>query len=129
MAIICFKYYSNTPIRKVCDAVRNKCCKYEKSTTVNLKTGDGQYAKTKRDIAETLAQTFEKNSSSNNYSNEFQQHKCKAEKEHINFTSTNDEDYNSLVSIDDLINLIKIAKDSAAGPDKIYYKFLKHFPP
>jgi hypothetical protein len=68
-----------------------------------------------------LAKTFDKNSSSKNHSNKFQQHKCKAEKEHINFTSTNDEDYNSLFSIDDLIYSIKTAKDSAAGPDKIYY--------
>jgi hypothetical protein len=68
-----------------------------------------------------LAKTFEKNSSSNNYSNEFQQHKCKAEKESVNFTSRKDEDYNSLFSIDDLIYSIKTAKDSAAGPDEINY--------
>jgi hypothetical protein len=86
--------YSNTFIRKVWDAVRNISGKYKKSPTVHLKTGD---------VAETLAKTFEKNSSSNNYSNELQQHKCKAEKEHINLTSTNDEDYNFLFSIDDLI--------------------------
>jgi hypothetical protein len=59
-----------------------------KSPTVHLKTGDGQYAKTKTDIAETLAKTFCKNFSSNNYSNDFQQHKSKAEKEHINFQQT-----------------------------------------
>jgi hypothetical protein len=74
---------SKPPTRKVWDAVRNISGKYRKSPTVHLKTGDGQYAKTKTDIAETLAKTFEKNSSSSNYSNKFQQHKCKAEKEHI----------------------------------------------
>jgi hypothetical protein len=75
-----------------------------------------------------LAKRFEKNSSSKNYSNEFQQHKCKAEKEHINFTSTNDKDYNSLFFIDDLIYSIKTAKDIAAGPDEINYQFHKHLP-
>jgi hypothetical protein len=40
----------------------------------------------------------------------------------INFTSTNDEDYNSLFSIDDIIYSIKTAKDSAAGQDEIYYQ-------
>jgi hypothetical protein len=76
-----------------------------------------------------ILQAYEKNSSSNNYSNKFQQHQCKAEKEHINFTSTIDEDYNSIFSIDDLVYSIKTAKDSAAGPDEIYYQFLLHLPP
>jgi hypothetical protein len=74
-----------------------------------------------------LAKTFEKISSSKSYSNEFQQHKCTAEKEHVKFTSTNDEKYNSLFSIDDLIYSIKTAKDSAAGPKTT--SFLKIYHP
>ena len=86
---------SNTPITRVWDAIRKISGKRKKQPTLHLKNKNGQEAKTKNDIAELLAETFSNNSSSKNYSNEFLQHKSKAERDHINFTSSNDEEYNS----------------------------------
>jgi potassium voltage-gated channel Eag-related subfamily H protein 8 len=120
---------SNAPVGKVWDAVRKMGGKYEKGPTVHMEAGDGQCAGTETDIAGTLAEAFEGGSSSGSYSDEFQQHKGKAEKEHISFASANDEDCNSLFSIDDFFYSIKTASDSAAGPDEVYYQFLKHLPP
>ena len=54
-----------------------------------------------------MADTFERNSSSKNYTNEFQTFKTQAEKENINFKSNNNEEYNTLFTIEDLSESIK----------------------
>ena len=123
------KINSNTSIKKVWDAIRKISGKHKKQPTFHLNRNSGDTAKTPKDIADTLADTFANNSSSSHYSKEFQDHKSKIEKHNINFKSKNEEEYNSLFTIDDLIDSIKNAKDTAAGPDEIYYQFLKHLPP
>ena len=64
-------------------------------------------ATNKKDIADLLAKTFSKNSSSTNHSsNTFQNIKKNAEKTKLNFKSNNLEDYNQLFSLSELTDCI-----------------------
>ena len=81
------------------------------------------------DIANSLGQTFSKNSSSNNYSNKFQAFRNQAENQHLKFKTNNLETYNNQFSLDELWDAISKSHDSAVGPDDIHYQMLKHLPP
>ena len=81
------------------------------------------------DIANSLGQTFSKNSSSNNYSNKFHTFRNQAENQHHKFKSNNLEIYNNPFSFDELWDAISKSHDSAVGPDDIHYQMLKHLPP
>ena len=63
----------------------------------HLNTKRGTKATSKEEIANTLGETFLDNSSSRNYSEKFQTSKNKKKKIKLNFTSSNTEEYNSLV--------------------------------
>jgi potassium voltage-gated channel Eag-related subfamily H protein 8 len=84
--------------------------------------------KSQRDIANILADTFSKNSSSSNYSLAFQKLKSQKEKSRIKFTSTNTENYNQLFTLSELLEALGKAHDTSVGPDQIHYQFLKHLP-
>ena len=81
-----------------------------------------------KDISNTLAKTFSDNSSTNNYTSEFQQFKKIREQNSINFKSSNLEPYNVLFSMRELNDALRSAHDSSPGPDNIHYQFLKHLP-
>jgi len=81
------------------------------------------------DIANSLGQTFSKNSSSNNYSNKFQAFRNQAKNQHLKFKAHYLETYNNPFSLDELWDAISKLHDSAVGPDDIHYQMLKHLPP
>ncbi|GFO49476.1 RNA-directed DNA polymerase from mobile element jockey [Plakobranchus ocellatus] len=89
---------------------------------------DGQIISNLKDHADHLAETFSNNSSSENYSKNFQQTKQRAEKVHLNFSSDNNEPYNNPLFMLELKNSIIKSNESAAGPDGVYYQFLRHLP-
>ena len=66
--------------------------------------------------------------SSDNYNEQFQNIKKKAEKTKLNFKSNNLEDYNQPFSLSELTDSIMKSHDTAVGPDEIHYQFLKHLP-
>ena len=80
------------------------------------------------EITNTLADTFSHNSSTQQYSTQFQHFKNNKEKQQINFTSKNLESYNIPFSIKELIDSLHSAHDTATGPDDIHYQLLKHLP-
>ena len=80
------------------------------------------------DIANTIAQTFSNNSSSENYSNKFQYFRRQAETQQLKFKSNNYENYNSPFSLDELTDAISKSHDTAVGPDDVHYQMLKHLP-
>ena len=87
---------------------------------------DSEDKTNKKDIADLLAKTFSTNSSSDNYNEQFQNIKKKAEKTKLNFKSNNLEDYNQPFSLSELTDSIMKSHDTAVGPDEIHYEFLKH---
>lgn len=121
------KLNSRTPTRKTWEIVRKICGKYASYPLKFLETTN-KIAKTPKEISDTLGQTFQNHSSSQNYSTEFQKFKEIQEKSNLNFESQNYEDYNSDFSMRELEECLFNAKDSASGPDEIHYQMLKHLP-
>ena len=72
--------------------------------------------------------TFSSNSSSEHYTDVFNAHRQKVEKQPLKFKSNNNETYNSLFSLQELTAAIEKSSDSAVGPDDIHYRMLKHLP-
>ena len=106
--------------------IRKMSGKSKPPSFTHLNTKRGTKATSKEEIANTLGEIFLDNSSSRIYSEKFQNIKKQQEKIKLNFTSSNNEDYNSLFNITELIYAIAISKDTATGPNDIHYQMLKH---
>ena len=118
---------SRTSIKKVWDMVR-KIQGKGKSTSVNHLKKNNDNITSKKDIANTLADNFSKNSSSENYTSKFQNIKNQQEKQKLKFTSDNTENYNSEFLLSELTDALSKAHDTSPGPDDIHYQLLKHLP-
>ena len=118
---------SRTSIKKVWDMVR-KIQGKGKSTSVNHLKKNNDNITSKKDIANTLADSFSKNSSSENYTSKFRNIKNQQEKQKLKFTSDNTENYNSEFLLSELTDALSKAHDTSPGPDDIHYQLLKHLP-
>ena len=83
---------------------------------------------TTKEISNALGENFQKNSSSSNYSQQFQDIKVEKERENLNFQSQNSEKYNLPFKLSELKNSLDKSHDTTAGPDDIHYQILKHLP-
>ncbi|GFY78236.1 putative RNA-directed DNA polymerase from transposon BS [Trichonephila inaurata madagascariensis] len=92
------KYASNitcsTSSKEVWNKIRKLSGKYSASP-VSMLVSNGVSINTIPDIANTLAETFAKTSSCDNYTPTFQALKCREERVKLNFFSSNEESYNS----------------------------------
>ena len=118
------KLKSSSKSKKVWDMIRKISGKNTSSPIKHLSKNHIK-ATNKKDIADLLAKTFSKNSSSTNYSKPFQNIKKNAEKSKLNFKSNNLEDYNQPFSLSELTDCIM---KSHVGPDEIHYDFFKQLP-
>ena len=118
---------ARTPIKKTWDMVRKISGKYKRSPICYLKTSNKK-ATTKKEISNILAENFEHNSSSRNYTPQFQKFKTQQEKKPLNFRSDNSEKYNRLFSIRELQDSLHKSHDTSVGPDDIHYQIIKHLP-
>ena len=122
------KLNHKTPIKKVWDMIRKISGKSKAPSYTHLNTCRETKATSKEDIANTLGETFLKNSSSQNYSEKFKHIKMQQEKNNINFKSLNNEEYNNPFNLLELIDAIQKSNDTATGPDEVHYQMLKHLP-
>jgi len=122
------KLNMRSSVKKTWDMVRKISGKQQTNTTVYVNKTDGNKATDKVDIANTLADEFEKNSSSEHYSEQFQRFKRSQERKRLKFESNNTESYNAPFNIKELKESINKAHDTAVGPDDVHYQFLKHLP-
>ena len=81
-----------------------------------------------KEQANYLAESFSKNSSSQNYSNSFQKIKDRKERNPPNFFSDNSENYNKPFLLNELKDALNKSNETAAGPDGLYYQLLTHLP-
>ena len=114
------KLNSRTPIKKTWDMVRKILGKKHNSHVSQLKVNNS-FITNKKDIADVIGKTISQNSSSTNYSAEFQ--RIKNQKE-LNFNSSNHENYNMQFTIRELKESLKSASDTSVGPDDIHYQIL-----
>ena len=81
-----------------------------------------------KDISNALGGNFQKNSSSSNYSQQFQDIKVEKERENLKFQSQNNEKCNLPFKLSELKNFLDKSYDTTAGSDDIHYQILKHLP-
>ena len=87
---------------------------------------NSNFSNHQKDIADTLGDTFSKNSGNANYPEEFQNYQRHEEKVKLNFKSSNNEEP---FDLDALKDGICKSHDTATGPDEIHYQMLKHLSP
>ena len=63
---------------------------------------------------------------SDHYSDKFKKLKNRTERQRLNFTSNNMEDYNLPFTMSELHESLNKSHDTATGPDEIHYQLLKH---
>ncbi|KAJ8046840.1 hypothetical protein HOLleu_05649 [Holothuria leucospilota] len=108
--------------------VRKISGKQLNSTGQHMTKPDSSKSREAADVANLFADEFESNSSSNQYSQAFQTFQYTVEKQKVNFTSDNSEDYSSRFNITEPRIALERSNATATGPDEVYYQFLKHLP-
>ncbi|MCG7877158.1 MAG: reverse transcriptase domain-containing protein [Candidatus Thiodiazotropha endolucinida] len=121
------KLNSRTPAKKIWDMIRKISGKNKSNKHVHINS-NGNICSTAKDISNALGESFQKNSSSSNYSETFQDIKQEQEKNNLNFSSLNREKYNLPFTTKELLNALHKSHDTAVGPDDIHYQILKHLP-
>lgn len=121
------KLTKTTPPAKVWNLVRKMKNKGDNMQTQYIKQL-GRVATSETDIANLLAEAFEKNSGGHNSLPEFQIIRPQMELRGLNFLSDNSEPYNKDFSLEELQISLSKSSDTATGPDQIHYQFLKHLP-
>ena len=123
----CNKLNSKTQTQKVWKAIRKIKGKGGCNSINHLKV-NGNLITNKKEVAEVLAKNLSKHSSTDNYSDEFQRIKMLKEKQHLDFSSKNEEEYNLPFSVAELKQSLQRANDSATGLDQVHYQLLTHLP-
>ena len=120
---------SRTPTKKVWNMISKITGKNIPRHLLHLKdTNSGELITNNLDIANKIGETFEKNSSSLNYSEDFRRVKQRDEEKPLNFNTNETFAYNKPFKLRDLKRSIKKSKDSTPGPDGIHYRLLKNLP-
>ena len=122
------KLNCHSSVKKVWEMVRKISGKQSVCASTHLTKGDGTKAVERKDIANTLAENFERNSSSQHYTEKFQRFKAIKERQAHVFRSDNSESYNGMFSLKELKTALGKAHDTAVGPDDVHYQLLKHLP-
>ena len=118
---------SKTPSQKVWKAIRKIKGKGGTASVCHLRVGD-RLVTDKQAVANLLASTISRNSSSAHYSLHFQKVKEAKESKPCNFNSDDSENYNLPFSMSELKQALQKCSDSAAGLDSIHYQLLTHLP-
>ena len=121
------KINNKTPMNKVWKMIK-KLKGTHKETFKHILREDGSFAETKTDIANEIATTLSKNSSSENYNKIFKQNKKRDEKIELQFSSNNSELYNKKFTTAEIKTCLSELSLTAAGPDKIHNNILTHLP-
>ena len=119
------KLNTKSPIKKTWDMIRKISGKFSSKPVNFLNTGQNK-ATSRKEIADALGSSFAKNSSAENFTEEFKKHQTRAEGMNDRFIYSNNEVYNADFTLTELEEALSKAKDSAAGPDDIHYLLIKH---
>ena len=109
---------SRSSVKKTWEMIRKINGKFNVNSVSHLDTDNGNFT-SKQDIANVLADTFAKKSSSENYSSTFRKQQTVEEKSKLNFKSSNKEHYNKDFTIKELRKALKKCHDTAVGSDDI----------
>ena len=122
------KINNRTPMTKIWKIVKKLRGTHTNDCIKHVQKLDNTSAETELDISNTLAQTLEKNSSSEHYTPKFKSNKAKSENKPVNFSSSEHFDYNLPFSLKELKLRVSELSNTAPGPDQIHNEILKHLP-
>ena len=117
---------SHTPISTVWKKVRAIQGNYQPPRAPVLSNDNGMVFN-KHDVAEVMGTTFSRVSSPANYPAEFLQRKEALESQSIDFGSLEGA-FNSAYLLEELMEALKSAGNTAPGEDEISYEMLRHLP-
>jgi len=92
-----------------------------------IKEGDSVFSST-HEIANIIGRTLSEITSDNNYAGEFAQYKTDQEIHPLVFDSSNQERYNTPITLDELHLAIDNSKDNSPGPDDVHNKMMRAMP-
>ena len=118
---------SNTPMSKIWKMIK-KLKGTNKESVKHILCEDGTYAETESAIANEIAASLSKNSSSDNYNQTFKQNKIKEEKSKLQFDTNISEKYNEKFTASEIQSCLSELSLTAAGPDKIHNHLLIRLP-
>ncbi|KAK3874520.1 hypothetical protein Pcinc_020540 [Petrolisthes cinctipes] len=116
---------SETPISQVWTTVRKLNKKKISNKITNITFNNINYDEP-RDIANALARQFSFASSSENYHPAFLPIKEASELQHIDFATGDALDYNSDLTMQELVQALGACSGTSPGPDEIRYEMIKH---
>ena len=99
-----------------------------KETAQHITREDGTTAETETEVANEIAETIAKNSSSQNYNKTFTTIKNNQEKKKTDFTTNDKETYNNKFTKTEIICTINKLSQTTSGPDRIHNNILTHLP-
>ncbi|KAK3869753.1 hypothetical protein Pcinc_024981 [Petrolisthes cinctipes] len=116
---------SETSISQVWSTVRKLNKKKISNKITNITFNNINYDEP-RDIANALARQFSFASSSENYHPAFLPIKEASELQHIDFATGDELDYNSDLTMQELVQALGACSGTSPGPDEIRYEMIKH---
>ena len=116
---------SSTPIKEMWSRVTK--LRKNKMSNVNLLNFENKIISKPEEIANVLVQSMSNVSSFKNRSENFIRHKNSIKKT-FNFNTNLNKEYNSPITMKEILDTLKNLKDSATGDDQIHYFMIKHLP-
>ena len=115
---------ADTPTSKVWKRIRKISKKYPTTHPPCLKIG-GNIISDQKEVSEAMAEHYARISSSESYSQEFNDRRTQLETE-LDFETNITEDYNSPILINELEVALKNVRDSAPGEDLVTYSMIRN---
>ena len=115
----------HTPMAKIWSRVKKMSGKHSPNTPPCLLV-NGQYISDSEEVANALASHYASVSNGSTYSESFKARKDAIESTHLNFDTTEENDYNSPITLMELVTTLKHCNKSSPGEDRITYCMLRN---
>ena len=121
------KINNNTPMTKIWKIIR-KLKGIDTNPIKHITKKDGTTAETESEIANEIAKSLSEKSSNKNYTEKFKKIKEEKEKENLDFSTTEEINYNQPFTITEIKTCLSELNETATGPDKINNIILSNLP-
>ena len=118
----------HTPMSKIWSRVKKMSGKHPPINPPCLLV-NGNYVSESLEVANALASHYASVSNGSTYSDSFRARRANIEAREINFHSTEEEEYNSPITLNELKTSLRQCSKSAPGEDLITYEMLRHIHP
>ena len=116
----------STPISRIWNMVRSFNNTRHTAPSLPVILHNGERFDSPDDVVRLFGEYFSSLSKSTNYRQAFQIREHALRNREVDFSSSNDEVYNSEFKIDELTRAIEESGSTSVGPDLIHYSFLRH---